>query len=591
MAWYNNQWIERNKRQEIIDALDELVGVLMIKYERGELAPSELDELDTHIDELTRLKRIHRAEIDLMYFCWEYFSENGNPENNGNWDGFDLASPEAAAQFHREICGIIDEVSNVKTNGKVAVAAPRSHGKSTYLSRATPLREVIYRKRRYIMVISETPDVAAANIDWIAGQLKTNKKLRADFGPLLDPTRNEKDNSKEFIAWEQRGTETYSLTLVQAASTGGAIRGRNWNGVRPDLIICDDLEDARPGGNASTKEQREKLKEWFSSSVMPLGDAKGKRTAFVYMGTIVHIESLLNNVIHENPDFESTLYSAIIEEPVRMDLWDECKAIYLDGELTKEERQRRAEEFYANNRAEMDRGVEVLWEEAQPIWRLYTWKWKYGSKAFNTEYQNRPRDEDNQIFVPEKFTYYDEADLIDAQGRPMPLDYYAFWDVANGRTSRSDYNAIVTIARNRNTGVIYVIDTWAQKCLGHKALEMALEKIKEFEHKIFVVETIGVGMDFFRQLQEKAAEAKIYGTKIKSVNHYSVNKEKRIESIEPLCESGFLRFKRNQGLLLEQLEQFPGGQHDDLPDSLTGAIDATGGLRRKRTFHRKPRGL
>ena len=587
MAWVNGKWIQRPERADLIASLGELVDLLSAQIET--LDDDGLAELSGYIAELERLKRIHRAEVDLMYFVWEYFSERGNPENNGNWDGFDLESPEAAAQFHREICDIIDDISNVNKNGRVAVAAPRSHGKSTYLSRGTPLREVIYRKRRYVMIISETPNVAASNIAWISGQLKTNAKLRADFGPLLNPKGNEKDNSFEFIAYEPAKGEAEAnrdIALVQAASTGGAIRGRNWNGVRPDLIICDDLEDARPGGNASTKEQRDKLRDWFSSSVMPLGDAKGLRTAFVYMGTIVHIESLLNHVIHDNPEFTATLYSAIIEEPDRMDLWEQCRNIYTDATLDKKERQTRAEYYYAEHRAEMDAGARVLWEEAQPIWRLMTWKWTHGSKAFNTEYQNRPRDEENQIFRAEQLPRYHDADL-----EGQTLEVYGFWDVAMGKNKRSDYNAIVTLGRNRRTGIIYVLDAWAKKCPAHEALKVAAEKIDFFRHTRFAVETIGAGHDFYRQLQELLAAERIYGTKLVPIASHGAKKEERIESLEPLCENGYLRFKGDQQLLFDQLEQFPTGSHDDLPDALAGAVDLAGGTRKRRTYYRKPSGL
>jgi predicted phage terminase large subunit-like protein len=589
IAWVNNRWLERKERAELIAELTEIVDVMGANI--ASLMDDDLTELDGYASELERLSRIHRAEVDLMYFAWEYFSEKGNPENLGNWDGFDLDSPEDAAQFHQEICAIINVVSTEVLNKKVAVAAPRGHGKSTYLSKGAPLREVVYRKRKYIIVLSETPLVASGNIAWISGQLKTNKKLRDDFGPLLNPKGNDKDNSMEFIAYEEHGEEKRDLTLVQAASTGGAIRGRNWNGVRPDLIICDDLEDARPGGNAATKEQREKLKEWFSSSVLPLGDPKGKRTAFIYMGTIVHNESLLNEVIKNNSEFEATLYSAIIEEPERMDMWEKCRAIFNDDNLDKKERREQAIAYYEENREEMERGAMVLWQEAQPILRLFLWKWTYGSKAFNTEYQNKPRDEENQIFVIEELRKYDESDLLDAHGYPVPLDYYAFWDIATGKSKRSDYNAIVTIARDRRTGVIYTVDTWAKKCQAHEALKVAAEKIAYYGHKIFAVETIGAGHDFYRQLQELLMKEKIYGTKLKPIAHHGAKKEERIESLEPLCESGFLRFLKHQRLLFDQMEQFPSGTHDDLPDALAGAVDLAGGTRRRRTYHTKPSGL
>ncbi|MDT2258285.1 hypothetical protein P7H06_00065 [Paenibacillus larvae] len=103
--------------------------------------------------------------------------------------------------------------------------------------------------------------------------------------------------------------------------------------------------------------------------------------------------------------------------------------------------------------------------------------------------------------MPEKFRYYDESDIYDQYGRTIPMDLYAFWDIAQGKNRRSDYNAIVTIGRCRRTGVLYVLDAWAQKCQAHVALKVAVEKIIEYEHRVFVVETVGAQFDMYRQIQ------------------------------------------------------------------------------------------
>ncbi|MDT2242204.1 hypothetical protein P7H22_20280 [Paenibacillus larvae] len=118
------------------------------------------------------------------------------------------------------------------------------------------------------------------------------------------------------------------------------------------------------------------------------------------------------------------------------------------------------------------------------------------------------------------------------------MDLYAFWDIAQGKNRRSDYNAIVTIGRCRRTGVLYVLDAWAQKCQAHVALKVAVEKIIEYEHRVFVVETVGAQFDMYRQIQEELSRLKIYRTRIKSFSS-KTKKEERIESLEPLIESGF----------------------------------------------------
>jgi predicted phage terminase large subunit-like protein len=585
IAWVNGKWLDRPARQELIDTLRLGRDKLRKKLDKGTITADEAVQLRSWLVELKRLERIHRAEVDLLYFAYEYFGEKYNPDNSGNWIPCDISE---APEFHHELCSIMDTVSTREVNAKIAWAAPRSHAKSSFLSKAFPLREICFRKRRYIIIISETPSVATANLDWLANQLKSNAKLRADFGPLLHPKQqvNPKDNTSEFIAWEAReNDEQRLLTLVQAASTGQALRGRNWNGYRPDLIICDDLESKK---NTNTADLRQEMRDWFTQTVMPLGDPAGKKTAIVFMGTMVHAESLLRYVL-DRADFKSRLFKALIDEPERMDLWEKCRDIYLDADNPN--RAEDAEAFYLANKAEMDRGARVLWPDVQPLWKLMKWKWDNGSKAFSTEYQNTPIDEESQIFNPEKFRYYDESDLIDATGRPLPLDLYAFWDIAFGKSSRADYNAVVTVGRDRRTGVIYVLDAWAKRCPAHVALEEAVDKIKSFGHRVFGVETVQAQHDFYRQLQERLAKERIYGTKLKPIVSRK-KKEERIEALEPLVENGFLRFNRSHRLLLEQLEQFPGGTYDDLPDALAGAVELAGGVRpKRRVFYTKPDGI
>jgi predicted phage terminase large subunit-like protein len=588
VAWINGRWVERNEREEIINATKQVVTAMSKNYHF--LTPSELEELDSYISELERLERIHRSEVDLLYFSWEYFSELKNPFNIGNWDGFDIETVKDAPNFHNEICSLIDNVSNKKKNAKISVAAPRSHAKSSYLSKANPLREMVFRKRKFIVLFSETPTVAMGNLDWLSWQLKANKKLRDDYGELLSPKQqiNPKDNTSEFITWEDKGENEPKklLTYVKSVSTNQAIRGLNWNGTRPDYLVLDDIEGIHT--NAGTPEQRAKLKDWFSSDVMPLGDAKGEKTAFIYMGTIVHQDSLLNNVINDNPEFKSVKYKAIINQPERQDLWEQCRSIYLDKNLNKDDRKEKAFSFYIDNKEEMDIGCSVLWKDAQPIFKLYTWKWSNGSKAFNTEYQNEPRDEESQIFVSEKFSEFILTELED-----QPLDYYSFWDVASGKNlKRTDYNAIVTIAKNRRTGFLYVVHAWASKCKMHEALKEAVDIIETFSPVTFGVEDIGIGHDMPKQLKEKLAQKNIYSTRIKAVSSHSKKKDDRIASLEPLVESGFLRFLKDKfSLLYEQMEQFPGGTNDDLPDALASVTELAGGIgKQNRTYRKKPKG-
>lgn len=493
----------------------------------------------------------------------------------------------------------MDDVSNVHTNDKVAEAAPRSHAKSTYLSKAFPLREIVYRKRKYEIIISETPAVSSANLDWISLQLKSNAKLRADFGPLLSAKQQEnpKDNSSEFIAWEPREDGTKRLlTKVEAASTGQALRGRNWNGVRPDLIICDDLEDIK--SNAATPELRRKLKDWFAQTVVPLGDPRGQKTAFVYMGTTVHHEALLVDVLYNRSDFKSRVYRAVIEWPERMDLWEACRLVYKDPDRPKEERVKEARALYELNREEMDRGCVVLWPEAQPIWKLMTWKWDNGAKAFNTEYMNNPVDEESMIFNPESFTYWDGGAYHETLASYPPPPRYPFFanefdiymgvDFAMGK-ARGDYSAIAVIARHKQTGTKYVIDAFGERIKPDAFLRVIVEKAMRYQPTAIAAEA-QAAQEFFVQQLKEALRAAGYPaqTRVKEI-HQRSRKDLRIEALMPAIESGEIQFSRKHALLLEQFEMYPSGSHDDLPDALEMAVSIAKTGRKK--VRNKPSGL
>nr|WP_255310532.1 phage terminase large subunit [Bacillus wiedmannii] len=546
---------------------------------RHKLTDDEKYELTTYINEFNRLQDINRGETDLLFFAYNYFGENRNKENTGNWipefqvpDGFNLDNiTEYAPNFHDEICDIMNVVSNEEINKRVAVAAPRSHAKSSYLSKAFPIHEICYRKRFYIILISETPSVSSANLEWIKLQLQSNDKLRRDFGPLLHTKQqmNPRDNTSEFIAWEPKGKDDKKLlTLVQAASTGQALRGRNWNGKRPDLIVCDDLEDKR---NTNTAQLRQELKDWFAQVVIPLGDPEGKRTAIVFMGTTVHPQSLLIDIMERRSDFESRKYRALITPPTRQDLWAECESIYKDRE--NKARARDAELFFTANHDEMVEGAEVLWAEVQPVFKLMKFKWDNGSKAFNTELQNNPIDEEVMVFNPDNFTYWNDKQI----NRNFLSDEYFVSigvDLAMGK-ERGDYSAISIVAKHKETGTIYVIDSYGERLHPDKFMKVIVDKVLHFRPDVIAVEA-QAAQEFFADMVSKRLIEKGYPatTRLVKIKQRS-RKELRLEALLPRIENGEIQFDRRHSLLLEQFQYYGTNMHDDLPDSLEMAVSVT----------------
>lgn len=527
------------------------------------------------LEQMEREYRVARSEYDILYFTYEYFSDDRNPDNDDNLIPAGV-SIEDAPKFHIDLCHKLEEQSLYKPTKNICWAAPRGHAKTMFNSNTYPIHELVFNKRQFILIISETANLSATLIRYIAEQLKYNEKLRSDYGELLSPSKqlNDIDNNEMF--------ETTSGALVRSGSIGKAIRGARNGGQRPDLIICDDLESM---DNTNTPEAREKNLHWYNSVIVPIGTPE--KTGIIYMGTMVHGSGLLPNILNR-ADYDSKVYSAFLDEPLHTELWQKYEEILLDTENPN--RIDIADRFYEKNKARMDIGAETLWQDRFSYAYLIKKKVEVGSRAFASEYLNKPSDPDSQIFNENTIHFFNDRDLdMDEVRNSGKYDIFSFWDIAIGRTKRSDYNAIVTIAKHRPTGIIYVIDAWAAKVPVHKAMEVAVEKIIEYKPRMFGVESVQAQYEMFRQLQQKIYAMGIYGTKVLPVKPTG-KKEERIELMEPLFENGFLKIRTTQRLLKEQLEQFPNADYDDLPDALASVINMTKN-RVSRTYQHKPAGL
>ncbi len=559
--------------------LQETKDALMKELEEG----ADVLQIEKELEDAEQAYRITRSEFDILYFAYEYFSEerNAGSESNAIPEGVDISD---APHIHVELCHTLHLVSNVDRTMRLAQSMPRGHAKSLYLSNIFPLHQIVYRKRRFILIVSETESMSRKFIEFIADALRHNEKLISDFGQLVSSGAEDEDRKLKNLKDNVELFETINGVYVQSASTGKQLRGSRQKQFRPDLVISDDLESSK---NTNTPELREKNLDFFNKTLIPIGTPEN--TAFLYMGTMVHRRGLLPHVL-ERADFHAKNYSAILKEPTdSQELWDEFENIYRDQDNTN--RLDDALAFYESHKEEMDADVQTLWQDRFPYYKLMMEKVNIGSKAFASEFLNKPSDDESAIFKESMFVWFDEKDLYDQFGRKLNLEVYGFWDIAVGKNQKSDYNAIITVGKDRRTGVLYVLDAWGKKVPMHEAKKVALQKISEFKHHTFGVESVSSQFEMYRQLQLDVTKQGLYHTRVKPVNPKG-KKEVRIGNLEPIFENGAIRMKKHQRLLIQQLTEFQNGaDHDDMPDALASCVEMAGGNRRRRTFTSKPSGM
>jgi len=581
VAWIDGEWLGREARADRIELVTERAKKLRTLIEKGRATDYHVESYRASVAELKRLVRIHRGEVDVAYFTYEYLSDGGNADNDDNIirnadDGRQHDELADIAHIHREFFDLCDYVNETERNARLAIAAARGHSKSGMFSNSFPLHQIAYRRRHYILVISETDGLAKKLIGWVNKQLKFNAKFREDFGPLLNEknTQNERDNEEAFI--------TASGALVEASSSGKQLRGKRHGSRRPDLVIVDDPSSQN---NEGTKEAREKLVHWFNSVVVPIGTAG---TAIILVGTMVSATGLLNHVLKRR-DFKSSFHGAVIQEPDNPKLWDEYLEIYGRAEDMAE-----VDEFYEANREALEAGVKLAWPWRWTYRALMHEKFNMKTRAFNSEFRNLAFSEDEQFFFPENFSKYryeyeGERRFIRYEDMRIPVEDLTIsgaWDIALGKNARSCYNAVVTVGRYEKTGHIFVLDVYASKEPAHVYIDLIIEKMRQWRYHIFSVETINAQHEFYRQLQEAARKAGITRTKINDVKSYKSSKEDRIESLEPLCHNKTLIFNDSHTILLDQMAQYPFGDFVDAIDALQLSVEHV--ARAKKVVRNKP---
>lgn len=528
----------------------------------------DYDRLEFLLDEIKRIKSIHRGEHDVLHFGMAYFSEDGNKDNADNLvpEGVNALN---AADFHKKLCELLDEVITGDQRTNVAWACPRGHAKTAWLTNIFLIHQVVYRHRKYIVAVSETTDVAGDFITWGRYQLKLNEKLREDFGELLDvkPSKNATDNKYEFI--------TTTSTKVEAKGLQVQMRGLRHGNTRPDLFILDDLESKE---TTNTPDQIEKSKAWFRDEMLP---AMSKTGIVIYLGTILCYDSLLDYVLKDRKDFESRRFAAVESFSDSETLWNDWRKIYREDSPTAA---KDAKAFYLANEDEMLAGTEILWPGYWSYYEFMEIRENDGIKSFNQEYQNTPTDEERQIFKPEHFAYYYDSDLEDKE-----LKFYGAIDMAMGK-QKGDYSVIVTIAKNVNTGVCYVYDVYMERIHPDELIRQAVRHTLKYQYEVFAVEA-QAAQEFFadKLTDELATHGYPAHTRIKKIKQ-TRNKGLRIEALLPEIQSGKIRFKPIHKDAIAQFEMYPMHPHDDFPDATAMAYAAAkGGSVTIRTSSRRMR--
>lgn len=410
------------------------------------------------------------------------------------------------AEFHRELYTIL------LTEQYAAIAAPREHAKSTCVSVIFVLYCVCYKLRRFVVLISDTQPQAALQLAAVKEELENNAELAADFGNLVGDKK-----------WDINDCRTTTGITLAARGAGQSLRGLRYRLYRPDLVICDDMENEEDVDNPET---RNKLERWFVGTVLNLG----KRCQVFVIGTILHYDGLLAKLLdpEKYKKFIKRRYEAV------------------DQEWSPES---------------------VLWPAKWDIQSLHDKEETIGSVMFNQEFRNLPISESTQIFKEEWILRHGFRREELAAKRTYKLTYI---DPAISQKSTADYFASVTIDVDEQ-GFILVSRAEQDRMPFTRQVDFILRRADEEQPVAVGIEEQAYQAALKQAIEEESRKSGRYLNVIGVAN--LSDKFLRISSISPLVENGTIRFclDGTQKTLISQL-LFLGKTKDDLADALQGAV-------------------
>lgn len=415
------------------------------------------------------------------------------------------------ALFQREMFEITEDA----TIKLAIIMAFRGSAKSTIMTLSFPIWAILgVQKKKFVVILSQTQQQAKMHLQNLKAELESNDLLRLDLGPFEE--RDEEWSSGSLVIPKHNARIT-ALSMEQS------IRGLRHGSHRPDLIICDDVEDL---SSVKTQDSRNKTYNWLTGDVIPCGD---RGTRVIIVGNLLHEDSLL------------------------MRLQTDIKEDRLDG--------------IVRSFPLLDNKNDSLWPGKFPSKKEITELQRtVGSVAsWHREYLLEIVSDAERVVHPEWVHHYEKL--------PTPKSLRQSGtgvDLAISQKQTADYTAMVSaeVHGYDDKMRIYIIPNPVNERLTFPETVEKIKVLKGVFHKAgyyhnFYVENVGYQMALIQHLQQQDIDAQ-------AVSVGSTDKRARLALTSHAIQTGLIQFpEKGAEALINQLINLGVEKHDDLADAFS----------------------
>ena len=397
-----------------------------------------------------------------------------------------------------------------------AIQAFRESAKSQIALRANLLHALTFpqENRSFLVIIRSTTELASSLLKETSREWQSRPDLMAQADGMPDIIE---DSGRTLQVRYPNGQQV----RIMAFGKGGAIRGLSWGAKRPDLIVCDDVQDIEDVASESVCKSDW---AWFMSDIYFLGH----ESRIFLIGNNLGERSIIERLINEK------------------DAWgfDVERLPKIDKEFKKSAWPARysVESILKQKEAFAQKGMADIWYR---------------------EMLCECRSPEQQRFKRSMFRYYDPRTL-----RAEDLSVYMTIDLATSKADSADYSVCCVMGVNKE-GQWFILDVWYGRVTPDEHMDEIFNMVSKWNPLKVGIEKVAYQDAMRIFLEKEMPRRNIFFSMVPLTARE--RKETRIDVLQPRFAVGSVWFPVGAGFLQElegELLAFPSGAHDDLIDAL-----------------------
>lgn len=428
--------------------------------------------------------------------------------------------------IHKKICDKLQDAFQGKIKKRARIKLPRSWLKSTVATIAFPIWCARKNPDIRVLIVQNSHTNAKKKLAAIRGKFESCALFRALYPEML-PTK-ECIWSSEAISVPRK--QAQAEATIETAGTRTKLTSRHYDIIIEDDTVAPDLDDMTSEELFPSKDDIEQAIGFHRQTLPLLADAK--TGMIIIVGTRWFERDLLSWSEENEPQY-----------------WEISRASRETNGLPDED------------------GLPAYPERFDDE-TLNDIRKSMGEYLYSCLYMNKPLSSKGMVFQPEWFRFYET--------HPRDVICYTTVDLASDpeiAKSGTDYNVVITCAKDLMSGRIYVLDYTCKRCSPSEVIQDIFDHVRRFKPVRVGIESIQYQSALIGWVKDRMRAESMYFM-VEPITHGRTKKATRINALEPFVKSSLLLFRNHHRVLISQLQSMTLDRgclapNDDVADALS----------------------